>query len=116
VTEEAALSELLLPLALGIKEIRVSEGGVWCRTAATRMGSGPADVRGTRLAPPVSTPNKHTDRLLLLHQADGHCLYRSLEDQLQQTAAGDDSSSSAQQQPDYQQLRELAAEHIRQHR
>jgi V8-like Glu-specific endopeptidase len=51
-------------------------------------------------------------------QADGHCLYRSLEDQLEQTAAAADngSSSEQQQQYNYQQLRELAADYIREHK
>jgi hypothetical protein len=59
--------------------------------------------------------------LLLLFcccQADGHCLYRSLEDQLEQTAAAAAAggSSSSEQQLNYQELRELAAEYIREHR
>jgi hypothetical protein len=58
-------------------------------------------------------------------QADGHCLYRSLEDQLQQQAAAAGSDGQQQQQPQqqqqqqqpgYQQLRELAAQHIRKHK
>jgi non-ribosomal peptide synthetase component F len=53
-------------------------------------------------------------------QADGHCLYRSLEDQLEQTAAAAAAAagniSSEQQQLNYQELRELAAEYIREHK
>lgn len=49
-------------------------------------------------------------------QADGHCLYRSLEDQLDQTAASGCSSSGSEQQLNYQELRELAAEYIREHK
>lgn len=43
-------------------------------------------------------------------QADGHCLYRSLEDQLSQQR--DPASEAA---PTYQQLRERAAAYIRAH-
>lgn len=49
-------------------------------------------------------------------QADGHCLYRSLEDQLEQTTAAADNSSSNEQQYNYQELRELAADYIREHK
>lgn len=61
---------------------------------------------------------------LALLQADGHCLYRSLEDQLEVTAAAaaaaaegtENGSDEAAQVLNYQELRELAAEHIRQHK
>ncbi|KAF8065793.1 OTU5 [Scenedesmus sp. PABB004] len=61
-------------------------------------------------------------------RADGHCLYRSLEDQLEATAeaaaaaaGGDgdgdgDGAAAAAAVPNYQELRELAAEYIRQHK
>ncbi|WIA37258.1 hypothetical protein OEZ86_014203 [Tetradesmus obliquus] len=52
-------------------------------------------------------------------RADGHCLYRSLEEQLEATAAAAAAEEEEQQQPgllNYQELRELAAEHIRQHK
>lgn len=54
---------------------------------------------------------------VLVLQADGHCLYRSLEDQLEQTtAAAADNGSSNEQQYSYQELRELAADYIREHK
>eukprot|EP00775_Hariotina_reticulata_P010756 gene10756-10912_t len=54
-------------------------------------------------------------------RADGHCLYRSLEDQLSQTAAAADGAAGGDTAAEagvlnYQELRELAAEHIRQHK
>jgi hypothetical protein len=62
-------------------------------------------------------------RVVLLHivlqQADGHCLYRSLEDQLETTAAAAAAAEDEEEPPgllNYQELRELAAEHIRQHK
>jgi hypothetical protein len=58
-------------------------------------------------------------------QADGHCLYRSLEDQLQLALEQGDTSSSSGvaadplvasgAMPKFQQLREAAAAHIRAH-
>ncbi|KAF5836445.1 hypothetical protein DUNSADRAFT_5951 [Dunaliella salina] len=53
-------------------------------------------------------------------QADGHCLYRSLEDQLrlalQKSASSNGGVSSCNSKPlQYQQLREAAAAHIRAH-
>lgn len=41
-------------------------------------------------------------------RADGHCMYRALEDQLTQKAGEGKKAAHT-----YQQLRELAAEHIR---
>ncbi|GIL87437.1 hypothetical protein Vretimale_1658 [Volvox reticuliferus] len=70
--EEEHLQELLLPLKLGIREIR----------------------------------------------ADGHCLYRSIEDQLAQAAAAgsaDEAAAGADSVPDHLALRRLAASHIRSH-
>jgi OTU domain-containing protein 6 len=59
----------------------------------------------------------HAVLVSLCLQADGHCLYRSLEDQLEQTAAAAAAdSSSSREQYNYQQLRELAAEYIREHK
>ncbi|GFR39954.1 hypothetical protein Agub_g32 [Astrephomene gubernaculifera] len=49
-------------------------------------------------------------------RADGHCLYRAIEDQLTQHAQqAPTSSSSSTSVPDYQTLRRLAAAHIRSH-
>ncbi|GLI70062.1 hypothetical protein VaNZ11_014833 [Volvox africanus] len=70
--EEKHLQELLLPLKLGIRDIR----------------------------------------------ADGHCLYRSIEDQLIQAAAAgsrDEAAAGAGGVPDHLALRRLAASHIRSH-
>ncbi|GLC46713.1 hypothetical protein PLESTB_001355500 [Pleodorina starrii] len=76
--EEQALQAMLLPLRLGIREIR----------------------------------------------ADGHCLYRSVEDQLSQAAAaaspvaggtGGSGGTDGSGVPDHQALRRLAAAHIRSH-
>ncbi|GIL44074.1 hypothetical protein Vafri_1633 [Volvox africanus] len=70
--EEEHLQELLLPLKLGIRDIR----------------------------------------------ADGHCLYRSIEDQLIQATgagSGDEAAAGAGGVPDHLALRRLAASHIRSH-
>jgi len=85
------------------------------------------------LHPTQTTPTTH-------NQADGHCMYRSIEDQLRLTAGksskqqqqdddeddeddSEDGSEDDEEQreegdgiPSYQDLRELAADHIRAHR
>lgn len=86
----------------------------------------PEMVPATTCDPPLSqtgTAQRPLKLVLLLHpvlpQADGHCLYRSLEEQLEATAAAAAAEEEEQQQPGllkYQELRELAAEHIRQHK
>lgn len=59
-------------------------------------------------------------------RADGHCMYRSIEDQLRTTAKAnkggqegsddEDDEDDANDVPSYQELRELAAGHLRAHR
>lgn len=55
-------------------------------------------------------------------QADGNCLYRSVEHQLTVSAAAAEKEAEEQQNgdaaavPDHQRLRELAAKYIREHK
>ena len=45
-------------------------------------------------------------------QADGHCMYKAVEDQLRLNADDGDT----EQQPDFKKLRYMTAQHMREHK
>ncbi len=110
--EEEALVQLLLPLGLRMRDIRVSGARLCVRASALWWGQQdavqvPLTGAGTTVA------------AVRAAQADGHCLYRSLEDQLVQAGRGGGGGGGGGEEGaaalDYLALRAAAARHIRAH-